>query len=70
MMKLAKQVMNGYVADNWNITIKKAHDNTAINKVAMQDGVAYPADNSGQYIEDADSEVYPSQHLTMNDLFG
>lgn len=70
MMELAKQVMNGYVADNWNITLKKAHDNTAINKAAMQYGVAYPADNSGQYIEDADSEVYPSQQLTMNDLFG
>lgn len=70
MMELTKQVMNGYVADNWNITIKKAHDNTAINKAAMQYGVAYPADNSGQYIEDADSEAYPSQQLTMNDLFG
>lgn len=70
MMELAKQVMNGYVADDWNITVKKAHDNTAINKAAMLYGVAYPADNSGQYIEDADSEVYPSQQLTMNDLFG
>lgn len=70
MMELAKQVMNGYVADNWNITVKKAHDNTVINKAAMLYGIAYPADNSGQYIEDADSEVYPSQQLTMNDLFG
>lgn len=70
MMELAKQVMNGYVADNWDITVKKAHDNTTINKAAMLYGVAYPADNNGQYIEDADSEVYPSQQLTMNDLFG
>ena len=65
MVKVADEVTDGYVADNWGFG--KGHDSKAVNNVARKYGLPTYEDDTHQYLENLNSSNNGDKIHTMDD---
>ena len=65
MVKVADEVTDGYVADDWGFG--KGHDSKAVNNVARKYGLPTYEDDTQQYLENLNSSNDGDKIHTMND---
>ena len=65
MVKVADEVTDGYVADDWGFG--KGHDSKAVNNVARKYGLPTYEDDTQQYLENFNSSNDGDKIHTMND---